>query len=379
MSSTISAPPQANSVSDSEATIRQRWISGEAKHTRLPVHGSSLVTSLIIHQGSIISASEDGTINMYAAASGKLVRTLKGHAGGIWSLAVAEDTLVSGSTDHTVRVWDMPTGRCTHVFGGHKGTVRALRIAQPMWVDVKDKSGETVRELWPKRPLIVSGSRDHNLRVWSLPKKGESDGNCCTEEGDPSEVTPENNPHHQRRLRGHTQAIRDHAVHGRTLVSGSYDFFSIALDGERNIAYSGSMDCTVRVWDLLRGQCKYTLTGHTSVVGLLRVSPSYLVSASADATLRVWNPDTGELLHILPTGGPGTTVVCLHHDEEKILSGSKGALWMWDIRTGAGIRGLLQGAMDVSQAVFEGQWCAAATNKDSATYLDIWDYGSQSA
>jgi WD40 repeat protein len=38
----------------------------------------------------------------------------------------------------------------------------------------------------------------------------------------------------------------------------------------------------------------YTDRSHT-LVGLLGLSPSYLVSAAADSTLRIWDPDTGEL------------------------------------------------------------------------------------
>ena len=69
--------------------------------------------------------------------------------------------------------------------------------------------------------------------------------------------------------------------------------YSVVLDINRNLACSGSMDGTVRVWNLSTGQCQHILAGHTSLVGLLGLSPSYLVSAAADSTLRVWDPDTG--------------------------------------------------------------------------------------
>lgn len=52
------------------------------------------------------------------------------------------------------------------------------------------------------------------------------------------------NPFHLRLLEGHAHAVRALAAHGRTLVSGSYD-------------------ATVRVWDIVTGDCKFILTGHT--------------------------------------------------------------------------------------------------------------------
>jgi WD40 repeat protein len=45
-------------------------------------------------------------------------------------------------------------------------------------------------------------------------------------------------------LEGHDHAVRALAARGRTLVSGSYD-------------------CTVRIWDIITGEAKHELKGHT--------------------------------------------------------------------------------------------------------------------
>jgi len=135
------------------------------------------------------------------------------------------------------------------------------------------------------------------------------------------------------------------------------------------------MDGTVRVWNLLNGQCQHTLTGHTSLVGLLGLSPSFLVSAAADSTLRIWDPDTGELKHTLAahTGA----ITCFQHDEFKVLSGSDGNLKMWNIRDGTVVRDLLTGITGVWQVVFEGRWCVAASNRNDTTVLDVWDFATE--
>lgn len=151
--------------------------------------------------------------------------------------------------------------------------------------------------------------------------------------------------------------------------------YSVVLDLGRSQACSGSMDGTVRVWNLQTGQCQHTLTGHTSLVGLLGLSPSYLVSAAADSTLRIWDPDTGDLRHTLAahTGA----ITCFQHDEFKVLSGSDGNLKMWNIRDGTVVRDLLTGITGVWQVVFEGRWCVAASNRNDATVLDVWDFGNE--
>jgi len=151
--------------------------------------------------------------------------------------------------------------------------------------------------------------------------------------------------------------------------------YSVVLDLGRNQACSGSMDGTVRVWNLQTGQCQHALTGHTSLVGLLGLSPSHLVSAAADSTLRIWDPDTGELQHTLAahTGA----ITCFQHDEFKVLSGSDGNLKMWNIRDGTVVRDLLTGITGVWQVVFEGRWCVAASNRNDTTVLDVWDFGNE--
>ena len=177
---------------------------------------------------------------------------------------------------------------------------------------------------------------------------------------------------------GGTYTKRSDAVLIYSLVRAQHIHFlvySVILDLDRNQACSGSMDGTVRIWNLQTGQCQHTLTGHTSLVGLLGLSPSYLVSAAADSTLRVWDPDTGELRHTLAAHTDAVT--CFQHDEFKVLSGSDGNLKMWNIRDGTVVRDLLTGITGVWQVVFEGRWCVAATNRNDATVLDVWDFGNE--
>ena len=153
--------------------------------------------------------------------------------------------------------------------------------------------------------------------------------------------------------------------------------YAVALDTSRNIACSGSMDGSVRIWGLGTGQCQHVLTGHSSLVGLIAISPSHLVSAAADGTLRVWDPDTGELRHGLSGKG---AVTCFQHDERKVLFGCEGQLRMWDVRDGSHVRDMLTGVAGVWEVAFKGRWCVAASNRENDTVLDVWDFaGGESA
>jgi F-box and WD-40 domain protein CDC4 len=157
---------------------RTKWVTNPSpKHLSFSAHGSAVVTCLVFSHNRIISASDDHSIHVYSPLTGDLLLSLKGHEGGVWALAACKDTLVSGSTDRSVRIWDLTTGRCTHVFGGHTSTVRCLAIVKPELLDV-EREGATVKQKWPKRSLIVTGSRDHSLRVWTLPRPTDPEYTC---------------------------------------------------------------------------------------------------------------------------------------------------------------------------------------------------------
>ncbi|QRV93972.1 ubiquitin-protein ligase [Ceratobasidium sp. AG-Ba] len=366
------------------------WTHSNPQRLTIPAHGSNVITALLISHGRIISASDDREMHVYSSTTGKLVHKLTGHEGGIWTLAVSPslpDVLVSGATDSTIRFWNLATGKCTHIFGGHAETVRCLKIVTPSWIYI---DGE--KQKWPKRSLVVTGSRDRTLRVWKLPR---GDGT----NGTPSELLePESNPCHIHELKGHTDVVRDLAVYKNLAVSASYDttvkvwnlitaeckwtleghtrkVYSVAIDQERNQVVSGAMDGTARIWSLETGQTLYTLTGHLYLVNLTAVSTSNIVTAASDATVRVWNPSTGALKYRLEahTGA----ITCFQHDERKILTGSDGKLIMWDIKTGEVVKEMVKDITGVWQVAYEGDLCVAAASVEEMTYLEVWNFAEE--
>lgn len=130
---------------------------------------------------------------------------------------------------------------------------------------------------------------------------------------------------------------------------------------------------TIRVWSLKDGSSVRVLTGHSSLVALLSISTNTLASGAADSSVRVWDLNTGELLHTL-VDNRQNAIVCLQHDEEKVISGSGGALKLWNARDGTHTRDLLENVTGVWQVAFDNRYCVAATNRSDSTYLEILDF-----
>ncbi|XP_068569270.1 F-box/WD repeat-containing protein 7-like isoform X1 [Cebidichthys violaceus] len=298
--------------------IENNWRKGDTGEPMvLKGHDDHVITCLQFSGDLIVSGSDDNTLKVWSAVTGKCLRTLTGHTGGVWCSQMSDATVISGSTDRTLRVWDAERGECVHTLYGHTSTVRCMGL---------------------HGNRVVSGSRDTTLRVWDV-----STGRC------------------EHVLTGHVAAVRCVQYDGRRVVSGGYDYMVKVWDpeteaclhtlqGHTNRVYSlqfdgvfvvsGSLDTSIRVWDAETGGCVHTLTGHQSLTSGMELRDNILVSGNADSTVRVWDVRTGQCLHTLQ--GPNkhqSAVTCLQFCRGLVLSSSDdGTVKLWDLKTGAWLR-----------------------------------------
>lgn len=62
---------------------------------------------------------------------------------------------------------------------------------------------------------------------------------------------------------------------------------------------SGSLDTTIRVWEVESGTCRHTLMGHQSLTSGMELHNNILISGNADSTVKVWDIVTGQCLQTL--------------------------------------------------------------------------------
>ncbi|XP_031230084.1 F-box/WD repeat-containing protein 7 isoform X2 [Mastomys coucha] len=301
--------------------IDTNWRRGELKSPKvLKGHDDHVITCLQFCGNRIVSGSDDNTLKVWSAVTGKCLRTLVGHTGGVWSSQMRDNIIISGSTDRTLKVWNAETGECIHTLYGHTSTVRCMHLHE-------------------KR--VVSGSRDATLRVWDI-----ETGQCL------------------HVLMGHVAAVRCVQYDGRRVVSGAYDFMVKVWDpetetclhtlqGHTNRVYSlqfdgihvvsGSLDTSIRVWDVETGNCIHTLTGHQSLTSGMELKDNILVSGNADSTVKIWDIKTGQCLQTLQ--GPSkhqSAVTCLQFNKNFVITSSDdGTVKLWDLKTGEFIRNLV--------------------------------------
>ncbi|CAM8907341.1 unnamed protein product [Rhodiola kirilowii] len=213
---------------------------------------------------------------------------LEGHKKAISgiSLPSGSDKLYSASTDGTLRCWNCHTGQCADVihlegeigslasegpwlFVGIPNSILAKHIETSTEFALGGVSGK-VHSVIVVGDVIFAGAQDGVILAW----KTSSEFNMLQ----PSATLP-----------GHDKAVVSLAVGGSHL-------------------YTGSLDHTIKVWDLNTLECLQTLTGHSDAVMSLLCLDRFLISCSLDRTIKIW-----------AVNGDGKFEVTYTHNEEHAI------------------------------------------------------------
>jgi WD40 repeat protein/nucleoside phosphorylase/uncharacterized protein YjbI with pentapeptide repeats len=148
-----------------------------------------------------------------------------------------------------------------------------------------------------------------------------------------------------------------------------------AFSPSGNWIVSASQDETLRLWDARSGDCLQVLRGHADSVEHCAFSPdgTLIVSASSDHTVRVWDVHSGRCLRILVGHVDGAMCCAFSPDGTRIVSASSDrTLCLWDVHSGQRLRVIAGHGGDVYCCTFspDGTLIASA-GRDGR--LRLWD------
>lgn len=221
----------------------------------------------------VATSALDGRVHLWDAATGEALRTLPAHRREAYAVAFSPDgsRLATGGYDGSVRLWDPDTGQLR----------RSLK-AEPWPLDVAfSPEGDELLVAEVDGDLVVhsldSGAADTlvgfgqgaNVAAWSPagPSVATAFSTILVQDRETGTVTDT--------LRGHGHVVQD-----------------LAFTPDGNALVSGSIDASVRIWDLREGVAVDTLTTRLPAP-FVAVSPTgeRLATGGADRTVRLWRLD----------------------------------------------------------------------------------------
>ena len=151
--------------------------------------------------------------------------------------------------------------------------------------------------------------------------------------------------------------------------------FCVAVTPDGKMVVSGSMDNTLKMWDLETGQCRATLEGHEDHVRDVAITRDgkTVLSSARHTALKVWDVESATCVATLDTGDNNNWGVAVSVDGRKVVSApSDLILGVWDLETGE-LKCRLESHTDSVRGVaisLDGRIAVSGSNDKT---LKVWD------
>ncbi|MGE9695473.1 TIR domain-containing protein [Streptomyces sp. NRRL F-5630] len=286
-----------------------------------PHQGSAWACRFRPDDTQLVTAGDDGVVQIWDAATGQGKPILRGHGRRVNAVAfdATGTRLASASSDGTVRLWDVATGQRLHELVG-RGDRLISAAFSPVGTVLATAGSAGHVYLWDAEDGAFLRELDVETdRTWAEAFSADGEEIATANDDDSVRLWRRATGSHGLQLDGHQGRVRS--------VAFAKDGASIA---------TGCDDGRVRLWDARGGGLTGTLSAHTDRVYAVAFGAglSWLASASWDGTAVIWRD--GAARHVL-RAHTGKLWAAAAHPSAPLLAtaGDDRVIRLWDPATGA--------------------------------------------
>ena len=196
-------------------------------------------------------------------------------------------------------------------------------------------------------------------------------GAAASDENDASEKQSSDTPIYQNSQRWN---LPENAIarFGKGVMGGSDRAVAFSPDGKRLAVATGA---GIWFYDAQTYREMALLTGHTEVVRTVAFSPDgkTLASGARDATVKLWNVETGENITTLARNAIGVESVAFSPNGKMLAAGTEGGpVKLWDIENGQNLATFRGEAPRVFSVAFSSDGKTIASGGSDNT-IKLWD------
>ena len=353
------------------------WDVDGPSEPRLRFQHNLPMSAVALGPSILCSRRAEGVVALYDPQSGRLLRTLRGHKGGIRSLAFSPDgtLLASVAFSDAVRLWNVAQGTEVTALNATDNTSAATWLAfdpqgrylcfevdfPQIWVL---RSNKMVCRILAPGPVVSCGQFLPDGSGVLFGAVFGSIASCTLSEIDKVRNAAAG-PGQASILVG---PVRVDSV--TTIVAGGHlgTVWGVASSPDGRWVATASHDQTAKIWDAQNMKLKRTLIGHTDLVWGIAFSPDsqYLATGSElgqSGDVRLWEVASGrEVCHLL--GHKRQVVSLAFHPTLPLLASSSlaGSVCLWDVNARRSLGLLHQFDQAVYSLAFrpDGRWLTAA-------------------
>ena len=286
--------------------------------SRLVGHKGTVTAVAAADQGRwIVSAGMDGTLKVWNAGSGALIRTIELDEGAVTALSVDDRRALTGHKGGAIVLWDLERAEklgafsyggapvMSVAFTGDAGTFAAADQAgaiatfdlrappTPSAVLESTEGAAQTIAVAHAANLLVAGGQDRAIKLWRIDTRGlmrtwRGDGHALGA----LDIAPDGRLVASGALNG---AVRLWSTGSsrprRTIAAHAGRVTALAFAPNGRLLASAGEDGQIKLWDLMRGgRNPRVFRGHAGPVQAVAFSPDgrRLLSAGQDSIVRIW-------------------------------------------------------------------------------------------